>query len=76
MVPSRPLGVKPKGLKRAHIRSQISIPQRSRPRLFESDEDRLCLVCHLVGRDQSAPFMAVSSGDDLIEEVGGLLIQG
>lgn len=30
-------------LKCAHIRSQIPIPQRSRRRLCESDEGRLCL---------------------------------
>jgi hypothetical protein len=35
-------------LKRAHIRSQIPLPQRSRLRLCESDEGRLCLICHLV----------------------------
>ena len=29
-----------------------------------------------VGSDQSAPFMAVASGDDLIEEIRSLLIQG
>src|SRR5215469_15971398 len=38
----------PNVLKRAHIHSQIPIPQRSRLRLCESDEGRLCLICHVV----------------------------
>ena len=48
MAPARDELTDPKVLKRAHIRSQIPIPQRSRLRLCESAEGRLCLICHVV----------------------------